>query len=94
MRSVRDAIVALASPLGTALTAAQATTIAQLFDGGVRLLTFMRDYPGHWICLSGSTLESGPTEVAHTVWHDRLVEGSVEHHVFWATLSAMPPTHR
>ena len=84
VRSVRDAIVALAPATGTPLTDEQAITIAQLFEG---------DHPGHWICLSGSTIEAGPTEIAYAIWHDRLVEAADEHHVFWATLSAMPPTH-
>jgi hypothetical protein len=93
VRSVRDAIVALAPTAGTPLTDEQAITIAQLFEGDVGLLIFMREHPGHWICLSGSTIEAGPTEIAYAVWHDRLVEAADEHHVFWATLSAMPPTH-
>jgi len=93
VRSVRDAIVALAPSEGTALTDDLAVAIAQLFEGDVGLLIFMRDHPGHWICLSGSTMEAGPTEIAYAVWHDRLVEAADEHHVFWATLSAMPPTH-
>lgn len=92
VRSVRDSIIALAPSTGTPLTDAQAITIARLFEGDVGLLIFMRDHPGHWICLSGSTFEAGPTEIAYAVWHDRLVEAADEHHAFWATLSAMPPS--
>jgi hypothetical protein len=91
VRHVRDAIVAMAPPPGTPLTAAEATTIARLFEGDVQLLIFMRDHPGHWVCLSGSAMGDGPVSTAKEIWHSRLVEAADEHHVFWATLSATPP---
>ncbi len=92
VRAVRDALVALAPPAGTPLTDLQAAEIARLFAGDVGLLLFMRDHPGHWICLSGNQLGDGPTEVAYSTWHERLVEAADEHHVFWATLAATPPS--
>jgi hypothetical protein len=88
VRSVRDAILALAPPVGTPLTEEQAIRIAGLFEGDVGLLIFMRDHPGHWICLSGSGMGDGPVEVAYALWHDRLTEAAEEHHAFWATLAA------
>lgn len=91
VRGVRDAIVALAPPAGTPLTEEQAVAIARLFAGDVQLLLFMRDHPGHWICLSGSGMGDGPVSVPKEVWHSRIVEACDEHHAFWAELSATPP---
>ncbi len=90
VRAVRDAIVRLAPPKGTPLTDDGAIAIANLFEGDVQLLIFMREHPGHWICLSGSEMGDGPVSVPKDVWHSRLVEAADEHHGFWATLSATP----
>lgn len=88
VRSVRDAIIALAPPAGTPLSEEQAVAIAGLFEGDVGLLLFMRDHPGHWICLSGSGMGDGPIGVEYAIWHERLLEAGDAHHAFWATLSA------
>lgn len=94
VRAVRDAIVALAPPAGTALTDAQAVAIADLFEGDVGLLLFMRGHPGHWICLSGNEMGDGPVAFDKQVWHSRLVEAAEEHHAFWTRLSeTTPPTN-
>lgn len=94
VRAVRDAILELAPPVGTPLSEAQAITIADLFEGDVGLLLFMRDHPGHWICLSGSAMGAGPVAVDKDVWHSRLVEAADRHHAFWARLSeTTPPTN-
>ena len=80
VRAVRDAIIAMAPPLGTPLSDDEAITIADLFEGDVGLLLFMREHPGHWICLSGND--------------SRLVEAAEEHHAFWTRLSeTTPPTN-
>ena len=91
VRAVRDGILALAPPPGAALTEAQAVAIADLFEGDVVLLAFVRDNPGHWICLSGSRMGDGPVAIDKSVWHSRLVEAADEHHAFWARLSETPP---
>lgn len=91
VRAVRDQLISLAPPIGTALTDAEAVAIADLFEGDVGLLLFMRDHPGHWICLSGNAMGDGPLEVDKDVWHARLVEAADEHHVFWARLSETTP---
>jgi len=91
VRTIRDAIVRLAPPVGTALEEEQAVAIAKLFEGDVGILLFMRDHPGHWICLSGSRMGDGPTDVDYATWHARLVEAADEHHAFWSTLAASSP---
>lgn len=91
VRAIRDAIVDLAPPAGEPLSEDQAIAIARLFDGDVGILLFMRDHPGHWICLSGGRIGEGPTDVDYTTWHSRLVEAADEHHAFWATLAATEP---
>lgn len=94
VRAVRDGIIALAPPPGTPLTDAQAVAIADLFQGDIAVLLFMRDHPGHWICLSGSEMGDGPVTVDKAVWHSRLVEAADEHHAFWARLSETTPRER
>lgn len=94
VRAIRDAILALAPPPGEALTEEQAIAIADLFEGDVGVLIFMRDHPGHWICLSGSEMGDGPVEVDKDLWHSRLVEAADEHHAFWARLSETKPRER
>lgn len=91
VRAIRDAIVELAPPAGEPLSEEQAVAIAQLFEGDVGILLFMRDHPGHWICLSGSRMGDGPTEVDYSTWHARLVEAADRHHAFWSTLAGSPP---
>ena len=94
VRAVRDAILALAPAPGTSLDDGQAVAIADLFEGDVGLLIFMRDHPGHWICLSGSAMGDGPVDVDKSVWHSRLVEAADQHHAFWARLAeTTPPTN-
>ena len=94
VRAVRDAIIAMAPPLGTPLTDDEAIVIADLFEGDVGLLLFMREHPGHWICLSGNEMGDGPVSVDKDVWHSRLVEAAEEHHAFWTRLSeTTPPTN-
>ncbi len=91
VRAIRDAIVDLAPPTGEPLREDQAVAIARLFEGDVGILLFMRDHPGHWICLSGGRMGEGPTDVDYSTWHSRLVEAADEHHAFWATLAATEP---
>ena len=94
VRALRDAILALAPAPGTSLDDQQAVAIADLFEGDVGLLLFMRDHPGHWICLSGNEMGDGPVSVDKGVWHSRLVEAADQHHVFWARLAeTTPPTN-
>jgi|688.fasta_scaffold665119_1 hypothetical protein len=94
VRAVRDAIIAMAPPLGTPLTDDEAIVIADLFEGDVGLLLFMREHPGHWICLSGNEMGDGPVSVDKDVWHSRLVEAADQHHAFWARLAeTTPPTN-
>ncbi len=52
---------------------------------------FMRDHPGHWICLSGNAMGDGPTSVNKDVWHRRLVEAADQHHAFWTRLPETAP---
>lgn len=92
VRAVRDGILALAPPRGTKLVDAQAVAIADLFEGDVGLLIFMREHPGHWICLSGSSMDDGPVATHKEVWHSRLVEAADDHHAFWARLSETAPS--
>ncbi len=91
VRAVRDGIIALAPPASTPLTDRDAVAIADLFRGDVRVLMFMRDHPGHWICLSGNAMGDGPTSVNKDVWHRRLVEAADQHHAFWTRLSETTP---
>ncbi|MFM7694354.1 MAG: hypothetical protein ACKO7U_08675 [Actinomycetota bacterium] len=91
VRAIRDAIIGLAPPAGEPLSEAQAIAIADLFAGDVGVLLFMRDHPGHWICLSGNAMGDGPLDVAKEVWHSRLVEAADGHHAFWARLSETTP---
>lgn len=94
VRAVRDAILELAPPPGTPLTEAQAVAIADLFQGDVGVLLFMKDHPGHWICLSGGAMGEGPLDVDKEVWHSRLVEAADEHHAFWSRISETVPPDR
>lgn len=94
VRAIRDAIIALAPPPGEPLAEAQAIAIADLFEGDVGVLLFMRDHPGHWICLSGNAMGDGPVQVDKEVWHSRLVEAADDHHAFWARLSETTPPER
>ena len=94
VRAVRDGIIDIAPPAGVPLTEAQAIAIADLFQGDIAVLLFMRDHPGHWICLSGNEMGDGPVAVDKRVWHDRLVEAADDHHAFWARLSETTPRDR
>jgi hypothetical protein len=91
VRAVRDGIIAIAPPAGVPLTEAQAVEIADLFEGDVAVLLFMKDHPGHWICLSGNEMGDGPVAVDKSVWHSRLVEATEDHHAFWSRLSETTP---